>query len=77
MYAGARYQDYVSSIKGTNCAVRREALEVAGAFEADVPTGTDYHLGRRLHERGYRIRYVSDSLNKTKYSETLRSYVGR
>jgi cellulose synthase/poly-beta-1,6-N-acetylglucosamine synthase-like glycosyltransferase len=43
---------------GRNCAVRRDALQAAGAFNNSVPIGTDYHLARRLLESGARIRFV-------------------
>jgi cellulose synthase/poly-beta-1,6-N-acetylglucosamine synthase-like glycosyltransferase len=43
---------------GRNCAVRRDALQAAGAFHDSVPIGTDYHLARRLLENGARIQFV-------------------
>jgi cellulose synthase/poly-beta-1,6-N-acetylglucosamine synthase-like glycosyltransferase len=76
-YAAGRHGKYVSGIKGTNCAIRREALEATGRFQIDAPTGTDYHLSKRLLSAGYQIRYVPESINETEYSETFSSYVRR
>jgi cellulose synthase/poly-beta-1,6-N-acetylglucosamine synthase-like glycosyltransferase len=59
---------YVDGILGRNAAVRREALERCGAFDADVPTGTDYHLAKALRRHGYRIRSVPASLVETPYA---------
>jgi cellulose synthase/poly-beta-1,6-N-acetylglucosamine synthase-like glycosyltransferase len=69
-YAAAKHGKYVSGIKGTNCAIRREALEAIGGFQIEAHTGTDYHLSKRLLSAGYKIRYVPNSINETEYSQT-------
>jgi hypothetical protein len=47
-----------TGLHGRNCAVRREAIEAAGAFTEDVRIGTDYHLAQRLLAAGRTIYFV-------------------
>jgi cellulose synthase/poly-beta-1,6-N-acetylglucosamine synthase-like glycosyltransferase len=61
---------------GANTAVTRRALTAVGGFDPVVPTGTDYHLARRLRAAGYRIRYV-DAAVETEYSSTSRVLMRR
>lgn len=68
---------YVMGIKGTNCALRASALQTLGGFEAGVRTGTDYHLAKQLLARGYRIRHVPDSINRTEYSQSFATHARR
>lgn len=57
--AGERRRSPQSSgMLGRNCAVRRDALLSAGAFAADVPIGTDYHLAKMLIANHVEIRFV-------------------
>ena len=74
LFADARRPEYVAGALGRNCAVTREALDCIGGFDADVPTGTDYHMAKRLLQEGYRIRYVRDSAVQTRYPESARDY---
>jgi len=74
LYVQAHAPDHISGLQGANCAIRRHALEAAGAFAPDVRTGTDYHLAKRLLRTGYRIRWVRDSAVHTRYPDTRRSY---
>ena len=46
---------------GTNVVFRRAALERVGGFPADSVT-EDFELSIRLHERGWRSRYVPEVL---------------
>lgn len=63
-------------ITGANAVITRAALEKAGAFSADVKTGTDYVLARRLRSTGCTIRYV-DAGVETEYAESARLFVKR
>ncbi len=74
IYASARLPEFVAGALGRNCAVTREALDRIGGFDADVRTGTDYHMAKRLLQEGYRIRYARDSAIETRYPETARAY---
>lgn len=73
-YVNARIPDYVDGLIGANSVISREALEAVGAFSGDVPTGTDYHLAKRLQAAGYRIRYQPDSEIQTEYPVTVSDY---
>jgi hypothetical protein len=73
-FAAAHAGRYLEALFGRNAAVRRAALDAAGAFDADVPTGTDYQLGRALRRAGFAIRHVPHSLVQTRYPETLGAY---
>jgi GT2 family glycosyltransferase len=76
-YAGARAPRYVTGLLGRNAAVRRDALERAGAFDAGVPAGTDYHLAKALVAAGYRIVDVPSSRAVTPYAATWARYAGQ
>jgi glycosyltransferase involved in cell wall biosynthesis len=76
-YVDARRPESAAGLFGRNCAVRRTALEEAGAFDADVRTGTDYYLAERLKAAGYRLRFIPESLIETRYAETFHSYARR
>lgn len=65
---------YVDSLNGCNAAIRRKAVQRAGAFLAFAPTGTDFVLSTQLLRWGYRIRFVRRSWVRTWYPETARSY---
>jgi cellulose synthase/poly-beta-1,6-N-acetylglucosamine synthase-like glycosyltransferase len=70
----ARQGAYVGGILGRNAALRRDALEAAGGFDAEVRTGTDYHMAKQVLRQGYRIRHVPDSAVETPFPETLAQY---
>ncbi len=73
-YAEAHAPLYRAGLDGCNAAVRRNALEAAGAFAADVPVGTDYHLAKALLREGYKIRHVVTSSVATRYAVDWRQY---
>ena len=73
-YVDAHRPRFITGLLGRNCAVSRTALDEIGGFDADVPTGTDYYMAKRLLKSGYRIRYVRDSVVETRYPGTVRSY---
>ncbi|HEX2037877.1 MAG TPA: glycosyltransferase [Chloroflexota bacterium] len=73
-YSLANQPPYGEGLLGRNAAIRRDALEAAGAFSAPVPTGTDYHLAKALLRRGYRIRSVPASLVATPYATAWSRY---
>jgi len=70
----ARWGRYTNGILGRNTALRRDVLETVGGFEADVRTGTDYHLAKQVLSRGHSIRHVPESAVETLYAETIREY---
>ena len=61
---------------GTNVVFRRTALEQAGGFPADSVT-EDFELSIRLHERGWRSRYVPEVLAHGLGPEDMASYVSQ
>jgi cellulose synthase/poly-beta-1,6-N-acetylglucosamine synthase-like glycosyltransferase len=73
-YSAAHAGTYVDSVLGRNAAVHRTLLESVGAFEDDVRTGTDYHLGKRIRAARYAIRHVRHSLVRTDYPASLFIY---
>jgi glycosyltransferase involved in cell wall biosynthesis len=73
----AHHPPQSEGLLGRNAALTRHALEQAGNFAEDVPTGTDYHLARKLREVGYAIGFVRDSLIASEYPGTARSYLQR
>jgi len=74
LYALAHAPAYGDGLLGRNAAVCRDVLEVCGAFDEAVPTGTDYHLAKALRGHGYRIRNVPASMAKTSYASGWRQY---
>jgi cellulose synthase/poly-beta-1,6-N-acetylglucosamine synthase-like glycosyltransferase len=67
-------RQYVTGVMGANTAIRRDVLENVGGFNADVSSGTDYHLAKRLLASGYHIRYVPESVVYTLYVDSFTSY---
>jgi cellulose synthase/poly-beta-1,6-N-acetylglucosamine synthase-like glycosyltransferase len=61
---------------GTNVVFRRAALLDAGGFPADSVT-EDFELSIRLHERGWRSRYVPEVLAAGLGPEDMASYVSQ
>jgi cellulose synthase (UDP-forming) len=61
---------------GTNVVFRRAALEQVGGFPADSVT-EDFELSIRLHERGWRSRYVPEVLAHGLGPEDMTSYVSQ
>jgi cellulose synthase (UDP-forming) len=61
---------------GTNVVFRREALVDAGGFPANSVT-EDFELSIRLHERGWRSRYVPEVLAAGLGPEDMASYVSQ
>jgi cellulose synthase (UDP-forming) len=61
---------------GTNVLFRRAALADAGGFPQDSVT-EDFELSIRLHERGWRSRYVPEVLAKGLGPEDMGSYVSQ
>jgi cellulose synthase/poly-beta-1,6-N-acetylglucosamine synthase-like glycosyltransferase len=83
-YQGARDARYFDQagpesdgLLGRNAALTREALRQAGDLTEDVPTGTDYHLAKKLLEAGIKIAYVKESRVESEYPGTSSSYMGR
>jgi cellulose synthase/poly-beta-1,6-N-acetylglucosamine synthase-like glycosyltransferase len=63
-------------ISGANTAITRRALLASGAFDADVPTGTDYHLARQLRGAGIDILYI-DAPVETQYATSADVFMNR
>jgi cellulose synthase (UDP-forming) len=61
---------------GTNVVFRRTALEQVGGFPADSVT-EDFELSIRLHERGWRSRYIPEVLAHGLGPEDMASYVSQ
>jgi cellulose synthase (UDP-forming) len=61
---------------GTNVVFRREALEQIGGFPQDSVT-EDFELSIRLHEQGWRSRYVAEVLARGLGPEDMASYVSQ
>ena len=61
---------------GTNVVFRRAALEQVGGFPADSVT-EDFELSIRLHELGWRSRYVPEVLAHGLGPEDMASYVSQ
>lgn len=74
LYVQANWGKYTDGILGRNVAVTRAALDAINGFEEDVRTGTDYVMAKRLHEKGYKIRYVGSSSIETTFAEDLKKY---
>lgn len=66
--------EYIASLDGRNTAISRTALENVGAFDLEVPIGTDYVLSRQLEAGGYPIRFVRGSRVHTEYPQTVTTY---
>jgi cellulose synthase (UDP-forming) len=61
---------------GTNVVFRRTALEDVGGFPQESVT-EDFELSIRLHERGWRSRYVPEVLAHGLGPEDMAAYVGQ
>lgn len=77
VYVQARFGRHVGGLLGRNAAITRQALGDAGDLQAEVGSGTDYHLAKQLLVRGYRIRYVPNSVVPTVYPSSWASYTRR
>jgi hypothetical protein len=62
-----------TGILGRNCAVRRESVEMAGAFQEPVRIGTDYHFAKSLLAAGCTIWFVPAPV-QTQFAEALGPY---
>ncbi|MCG8351029.1 MAG: glycosyltransferase family 2 protein [Chloroflexales bacterium] len=71
----ARMPPTVDGVLGRNCAIERSILTDIGAFDAEVRTGTDYHLSRLLIQAGYSISAIPQSRVLTEYPASPRDYV--
>jgi poly-beta-1,6-N-acetyl-D-glucosamine synthase len=60
-----------TGLHGRVSAVRREAIESAGAFADDVRTGTDYHLAKKLLAAGRSIHFLPVAV-ETRFETDLR-----
>jgi hypothetical protein len=74
LYVRAHWTAYTGGLLGRNAALTRDAVENAGAFAADVATGTDYHMARALIQHGTRIRHADASQIPTAYADTWDAY---
>ncbi|HEY0734051.1 MAG TPA: glycosyltransferase [Herpetosiphonaceae bacterium] len=74
LVASAHSGPYSGGLLGRNAALTRHAIDKSGGLDFTAPTGTDYHLARRLIASGTQIRYVGTSAVASEYPETIRSY---
>jgi cellulose synthase/poly-beta-1,6-N-acetylglucosamine synthase-like glycosyltransferase len=72
--ASRRNGEYINGILGRNAAIRREAIDAIGGLDFHAPTGTDYHLARRLINAGYKIRYIPSSSVPSEYPSSISEY---
>lgn len=75
VYTSICQSEYCSGLLGANSAIRREALEQAGGFDAGIRTGGDYDLGKRLLRQGTRIRYEVEATFPIKFHSEVRPYL--
>jgi cellulose synthase/poly-beta-1,6-N-acetylglucosamine synthase-like glycosyltransferase len=75
VYTSLHQPVYCSGLDGANTAMRREALEQAGGFDAEVRTGVDYDLGKRLLQQGRRVRYEAAAAIPVEFHAQIGSYV--
>lgn len=73
-YVRSVWGDTTDGLLGRNAAVSREALDKISGFDADVQTGTDYHMAKTLIGAGYDIRYATHSEIPTTFAEDLKKY---
>lgn len=75
VYTSIYQPEYSSGLSGANSAIRRGALEQAGAFKAQARTGGDYDLGKRLRQQGTRIRYEVRAAVPSEFHTQVRAYL--
>lgn len=66
---------YGAGLLGRNCAVKHTVLLASCALGAQVRTGTDYHLARRLLRCGHRIRNVPESVVASEFPDSFGAYL--
>lgn len=66
---------YVETLDGKCAAIKKDVLLEIGGFDENVKTGTDFHLAKTLVSRGYKIRFVKDSVVPTFYPENFYAYI--
>jgi cellulose synthase/poly-beta-1,6-N-acetylglucosamine synthase-like glycosyltransferase len=74
LFDRSRMATYSDGLLGGGCAIRRDALEQAGAFQAQASTGTDYVLARQLIQKGTLIRSIPATAVDTRFETRLRDY---
>lgn len=74
VYILCLWGDYTDGILGRNAALTRDVVRESGDFEAEVRTGTDFHLAKTLLRLGQRIRFVRESSIETVYTDTFDAY---
>lgn len=74
LYSRSHWGDHTDGLLGANIAIDRAALEKVKGFDADVETGTDYHMAKELHRQGFTIRYVDSSVIETRFAQSLKNY---
>lgn len=67
IYSAAHSPIYIEGLLGRNSALTRMAVERSGGMDFVAPTGTDYHLARRLLAAGLAIRHVPESVVPSDY----------
>lgn len=74
IFSSAHSPIYIEGLLGRNTLITRAAIARSGGLDFAAPTGTDYHLARRVLGCGLRIRFVNGSVIRSNYPETARSY---
>jgi cellulose synthase/poly-beta-1,6-N-acetylglucosamine synthase-like glycosyltransferase len=71
---GQAHAATAGGILGRHAAIRRSTLDRLGGFDAEVPSGTDYHLSQRLRMAGIPIAW-SNSWVLSEFPERPAPYV--
>jgi len=74
IYVQAREGSYVGGLRSVNAALTRQALRAGGDLQAHVTSGIDYYLSKQVLGRGYRIRFVRDSIVPTEYEGSVLAF---
>lgn len=75
VYTSIYQAEYSSGLLGANSAILRRAVEQAGGFNADVRSGGDYDLGKRLLRQNQRIRYEASASFPIEFHTHVRPYL--
>ncbi len=76
-YSGANWwghttERYVPAAPTINIAFRREAFDVVDGFDEGFAAGEDLDFTWRLHDAGYRLRWVPDAIVEHEWGDTRR-----
>jgi len=73
--AAFKHEKNEKYLDGKNAALKREILDEIGGFDEGALTGTDLSLKYILLDRGFKIRFVPESVISTRYPDSKREYL--